>query len=285
MKKTEGGKVLIAAAAAFVALLLLVLLFAFYTQYTVEKELYEGTDSAAFLEKMQSARTLAENVSLQRVENARLEAKKAMNARVEQRAARYSRSLLTLVNPWNELPEGFTAKLSTVEEGYLMDRRCANALMDMIYDCREAGNLPVICSAYRTHEYQDGLYQNKILRLVSAGMSFEQAPAVAARSVAVPGTSEHQLGLAVDIIDENYVNLDAYQQYTAVQKWLMANCSNYGFILRYPNGSSDITGIIFEPWHYRYVGVSTAKAVEASGLTFEEYLLTLDAEQSAAAES
>ena len=113
------------------------------------------------------------------------------------------------------------------------------------------------------------------MRLLGEGVAYDQAPVVAARSVAVPGTSEHQLGLAVDIIDELYVNLDYWQQFTSVQQWLMANCSDYGFILRYPNEKSEITGIIFEPWHYRYVGVSTAKAIEESGLTLEEYLEAL----------
>ena len=93
-----------------------------------------------------------------------------------------------------------------------------------------------------------------------------------ARSVALPGTSEHELGLAVDIIDEFYTNLDAGQENTSTQQWLMANSWRYGFILRYPNGSTDITGIIYEPWHYRYVGLEYAKDIYERGLTLEEYI-------------
>ena len=109
-------------------------------------------------------------------------------------------------------------------------------------------------------------------RLLDEGVSMEDAPAVAAESVAVPGTSEHQLGLAADIIDEHYPNLDKGQEETGTQKWLMENCWRYGFILRYPNGTTDITGIIYEPWHYRYVGVDYAKEITDLGVTLEEYV-------------
>ena len=189
------------------------------------------------------------------------------------RAEEFNSSLLILVNPWNEIPEGYEVQLDTVE-GYLVDRRCARALSRMLEDCRAEGYLPIICSAYRTQEYQEGLYRNKIMRLLAEGVPNKDAPDIAAQSVALPGTSEHQLGLAVDLISETYTNLDRWQERTEVQQWLMNNCWRYGFILRYPNGSSDITGIIYEPWHYRYVGPVTAKTVTESGLVFEEYLKT-----------
>ena len=276
MDKKGKMRILLAAAAGFVAMLLFLLGFSLYQAYSQEKQLYETADSALFVKMALSADMKAEEISQKRIDDAEKAEQEAIRTGMENRIKKYSDDLLLLVNPWNEVPEDYVALLSTVEEGYLMDRRCADALMDMVNACREAGNLPVICSAYRTHEYQEELYQNKIKRLVAAGTAPWDAPEIAARSVAIPGTSEHQLGLAVDIIDENYVNLDQYQQYTNVQKWLMANCSDYGFILRYPNGSSDVTGIIFEPWHYRYVGVSNAKAIEASGLVFEEYIKTLE---------
>lgn len=276
MDKKGKIRIVLAAAAGLAATLLFLLGFSVYQAYSQEKELYETADSALFAQLALAADERAREISQKRVDDAEKAERDAIKTGMERRLDKYADELLLLVNPWNEVPEDYIALLCTVEEGYLMDRRCADALMAMINACREAGNLPVICSAYRTHAYQEELYQNKIKRLVAAGTAPWDAPEIAARSVAIPGTSEHQLGLAVDIIDENYVNLDQYQQYTNVQKWLMANCSDYGFILRYPNGSSEITGIIFEPWHYRYVGVSTAKAVEASGLTLEEYLETLE---------
>lgn len=180
--------------------------------------------------------------------------------------------LLMLVNPWHKLPEGYEPEISWAAEEEWMDVRCIQPLRDMIKDCQLAGNAPYVCSGYRTMEKQQFLYNNKIKRLIEDGVDPEEAPEIAARSVAVPGTSEHQLGLAVDIIDYYYVNLDEGQEDTGTQQWLMENCWKYGFILRYPNGSSDITGIIYEPWHYRYVGEECAKEIFDLGITFEEYL-------------
>ncbi|MDY3692539.1 MAG: M15 family metallopeptidase [Dysosmobacter sp.] len=90
--------------------------------------------------------------------------------------------------------------------------------------------------------------------------------------VARPGTSEHQTGLAVDIVDQNYQLLDEKQENKPVQQWLMAHCTEYGFILRYPTGKSEITGIGYEPWHYRYVGLDAAREITEQGLCLEEYL-------------
>ena len=94
----------------------------------------------------------------------------------------------------------------------------------------------------------------------------------AAKTVALPGTSEHQLGLAVDIVDRSNQNLDRTQETTAVQQWLMAHSWEYGFILRYPDEKSETTGIIYEPWHYRYVGKEAAEEIYRQGVCLEEYL-------------
>ena len=186
--------------------------------------------------------------------------------------------LLLLVNPWNPIPADYEPQ-GLVEVGYYeaedyqMDSRCAYALLQMLDDCRAAGCLPYICSAYRTQFYQQMLFENKIVRVMfDEGVDKEAAAEIAALSVAVPGTSEHQLGLAVDIIDSYYTELDEGQEDTDVQRWLMANSWRYGFILRFPNGSSDITGIIYEPWHYRYVGTDYAKEIYERGITLEEFV-------------
>ena len=94
--------------------------------------------------------------------------------------------------------------------------------------------------------------------------------------VAVPGTSEHQLGLALDIVDMNHQILDESQEETDTQQWLMAHSWEYGFILRYPNDKSEITGIIYEPWHYRYVGRDAAREIYEQGVCLEEYLGAAD---------
>lgn len=194
-------------------------------------------------------------------------AQKAENARALERL-----DILLLVNRENPVPEDYETELQDIGNQQRLDVRCADALLQMLEDCRAAGNHPYVCSAYRTQAMQQQLYDNKILRLMIYGESPEEAPELAARSVAVPGTSEHQLGLAVDIIDELYTRLDAGQEDTSTQQWLMENSWRYGFILRYPNGSTDITGIIYEPWHYRYVGEEFAKEIYELDVTLEEYI-------------
>ena len=184
--------------------------------------------------------------------------------------------LLILVNPQNALPEDYTVELQQVtwdqEENQFMDVRCADELLRMMQDCFDAGCTPYICSGYRTMEKQQFLFNNKIARLVAMGVPAAEAPKQAAETVAIPGTSEHQLGLAVDIIDYNYPYLDEFQENMPTQKWLMENAWHYGFILRYPNDKSEITGIVYEPWHYRYVGMGAAKEIYELGITLEEYL-------------
>lgn len=200
-------------------------------------------------------------------------------ALTRQMLRRNAEELLTLVNPWNEVPEDWEPRLVDIGDGMRIDERAAGALDAMLTECsRSWSRFPCPISAYRTQDYQQGLYEDKIRRVIEEGYSEDEAPAIAAQSVAVPGTSEHQLGFSVDIIDADYPELDLTQEWTYTQRWLIANCSNYGFILRYPNGSSDITGIIYEPWHYRYVGVSTAKEIESLGVTFEGYVEMKSAE-------
>ena len=188
------------------------------------------------------------------------------------------KELLMLVNSSNPLPEGYEARLVDIGDDKQFDERGASALASMIKDCKASyDRAPVPISAYRTQEYQEMLFQDKMERLLQTGtVSLEDVYSEAAREVAVPGTSEHQTGFAVDIIDEFYTELDTYQMYTNTQRWLMANCYKYGFILRYPEDSSKITGIVFEPWHYRYVGINAAKEITDRGVTLEEYLKSLE---------
>lgn len=179
---------------------------------------------------------------------------------------------ILLVNPWNALPEGYQVELVNVTDRDRLEANCAQALQQMLADCEAAGHIPMIVSAYRTQEEQDYLYWRKVQRLQDAGWTYQSALRDAAKEVAVPGTSEHQLGLAVDLIDADYGYLNEHQAQTATQKWLMEHCHEYGFILRYPVGSTEITGIIYEPWHYRYVGVEIAQEIMNLGITLEEYL-------------
>lgn len=179
---------------------------------------------------------------------------------------------LLLVNPWNELPEGFSVELRELGDGEAVDERAYPDLQAMLDDARAEGLSPIVCSSYRTREKQQELFVRRVGRLTAAGYSEQEAVTEAGKWVAVPGTSEHQTGLALDIISSSYQVLDRDQENTAEQRWLMENSYKYGFILRYPSDKSEITGINYEPWHYRYVGKEAAKEIYEKGLCLEEYL-------------
>ena len=269
----SSGKKRLATAAALMGMLIAALAGLAYVQNAhFGKELASQFNSAAVINEAYAAGVCMELKELEKAAAKYKNIRDEMARMTESRIKAYNEALLVLVNPWNSIEEDYTPQLVTVEDGFQLDRRCADALRRMLFDCREAGHFPVICSAYRTQEYQQELFDKKLERVLATGVSAEEAPEIAARSVAVPGTSEHQLALAVDIIDYFYTNLDEGQERTGTQKWLMENCGNYGFILRYPNGTTDITGIIYEPWHYRYVGKAAAREIGQLGVTLEEYL-------------
>ena len=183
-----------------------------------------------------------------------------------------------LVNLWNSLPEQYTVKLEKLDNGLQIAAEARPALEKMLSDCEAAGMDVTVCSAYRTESTQNRLYQNKIARLRATGYSREEALAEAGRWVAPPGTSEHQTGLAVDIMATDYPVLDEKQAQTEEQQWLMEHCWEYGFILRYPTDKSSVTGIGYEPWHYRYVGQETAASIYERGLCLEEYIAVPEVE-------
>lgn len=183
---------------------------------------------------------------------------------------------LTLVNGENPLPEGFAApELVQLRNGHAIDARAYPELQAMMDAARAEGLRPLICSSFRARGTQETLYRNEVQNWLDRGYSQSEAEARAARWVARPGTSEHELGLAVDIVDTDYQMLDERQEDTPVQRWLMEHCWEYGFILRYPTDKSGITRIGYEPWHYRYVGREAAKEIMERGLCLEEYLLEM----------
>lgn len=179
---------------------------------------------------------------------------------------------LILVNSWNKLPNNFGVKLKTLDSGHSIDERAYDDLITMIGDAKSEGLSPIICSSYRTIERQIKLYKNEVESYISKGYLKDEAQFEAGKWVAVPGTSEHNTGLAVDIVSINYQLLDEKQENTPEQKWLMKNSYKYGFILRYPRDKKNITGISYEPWHYRYVGKKAALEIYRNGLCLEEYL-------------
>lgn len=180
---------------------------------------------------------------------------------------------LILVNGDHPLPEDFRVpEFTQLVNGHSIDKRAYPALQRMMDACRAAGLQPTICSSYRTQEKQEELFERKVQSYLPTAASREEAEEQAAVWVARPGTSEHQAGLAVDIVDKSYQLLDEGQEDTAVQRWLMAHCAEFGFILRYPTEKSALTGVGYEPWHYRYVGEEAAGEIMSRGLCLEEYL-------------
>ncbi|MBR5533456.1 MAG: M15 family metallopeptidase [Ruminiclostridium sp.] len=176
---------------------------------------------------------------------------------------------LLVVNQWNELPKAYSVDLMELSNGERIDSRIYPSLQKMFDDARAEGVYPIVRDGYRTAEEQQELMDEKIQAYVNEGYSRADAKKAAEDWVAIPGTSEHQLGSAVDI------NADkAKCSNEEVYAWLAENAHEYGFILRYPQGKEDLTGISYEPWHYRYVGIEVAQAIYQQGVCLEEYVLS-----------
>ena len=185
-----------------------------------------------------------------------------------------------LANPWNYVPDDYVADFVDLSSEYAtenckVDRSCYGDLIAMIDACNAAQPRALVVSAYRDFDHQTRNFTRKVNYYLGLGYSQEDAEKEAATVVAVPGTSEHQLGLAVDIIDTRCWDLTDEQANQPAQQWLMENSWQYGFIFRYPKDKMDVTGIIYEPWHYRYVGRELAAEIHYSGLTLEEYIASL----------
>lgn len=179
---------------------------------------------------------------------------------------------MVLVNWQNKMEDGYEPELAELQKNYYVDERILDAAKQMLADAQKEGLHVILCSAYRSVERQESLFNDSMKEKIKDGMSYVEAYQETAKSIAVPGTSEHALGLALDLISNQYDELDEGQEDTKEAKWLAENCYKYGFILRYPPEKTAITGIIYEPWHYRYVGVEDATKITELGITLEEYL-------------
>ena len=173
---------------------------------------------------------------------------------------------LIVVNAWNELPEDYSVELTELSNGQKVDSRIYPYLQEMFDAAREEGVYPVVREGYRTAEEQQEILEDRIQTYINQGYSRSRAERTAKEWVALPGTSEHQLGIAVDInADKSMCSNEE------VYAWLAENAYKYGFILRYPPGKQEITGTSYEPWHYRYVGVEAAQEIYEQGICLEEY--------------
>ncbi|GEN56290.1 hypothetical protein GCM10012290_05560 [Halolactibacillus alkaliphilus] len=174
---------------------------------------------------------------------------------------------LTLVNKWNPISKEENIELIELSNGEMVDERIYPDLQQMFDDARNSGVYMTVVSGYRTNEKQQSIYNNKLKEYKAQFMTDKKAKEETEHWVALPGTSEHELGLAVDI------NADGIQSAgQEVYSWLAQNAHKYGFIYRYPEDKIHITGISNEPWHYRYVGKEAATEMFENGMVLEEYV-------------
>ncbi len=176
--------------------------------------------------------------------------------------------MLLLVNRSNAIPDGYApTELTELSNGQSVDKRIYPSLQSMFDDARAQGVYPVVSSGYRTAKQQQSEMDDKIQEYIDDGKSEDKARALAATYVAQVGYSEHEAGLAIDIVAKANKSDD-----DTVWAWMKEHCAEYGFILRYPEGKEGVTGMSYEPWHFRYVGVEAAQKIMGAGITLEEYL-------------
>lgn len=179
---------------------------------------------------------------------------------------------LMLVNQSHPMKDGYVPELANIDDSHQVDVRVLEPLQKMLKAASDEGYSLYVCSAYRSVDRQKELFNESMIDYVNQGKTYYEAAIETAKSIAWPGESEHATGLAMDIVSSDYAGLDEKQGETDDQKWLMEHCYEYGFILRYPKDKLEDTGIIYEPWHYRYVGVEAALEIRDQGVTLEEYL-------------
>ncbi len=181
---------------------------------------------------------------------------------------------LVLVNKQHSIPDDYVVMLGTIRTlkgKQYIDERIIDDLLAMLRAAEDEDVELQICSPYRTQEYQKKLFNNHMKAYMKKGLSYMEAFQLSSVAVNVPGYSEHQIGLALDIVTPTHQSLTESFADTDAGVWLAENCYKYGFILRYPKGKEYITGIEFEPWHFRYVGVEAATVMTEQGMTLEEF--------------
>ena len=170
---------------------------------------------------------------------------------------------LALANAEHSIGE-YAPPLAVVE-GMEVDERIVEPLTAFIAAARNEGLSVYLSSAYRDYANQSYLYNRKVEQ--DAGDE-----ATAATIAAPPGTSEHHTALTCDSTDQYYELKNSSLEDTALFQWMSQHCQEYGFIVRYPKDKEDVTGIIYEPWHFRYVGKEAAAYIMDHGLCLEEFL-------------
>lgn len=182
---------------------------------------------------------------------------------------------LLLINKEHTIPDDYTFTLGTIKGSMKCDERILGPLTEMFTAAAQDGINLVVCSPYRDISRQEYLFDRKMKFYIGRGYSYIDAYKEASSVVTVPGASEHQIGISLDIICDTYSQLNEGFGDTVAGRWLMDNAHRYGFILRYPKDKEEITGIIYEPWHYRYVGVEAATIIHEKNICLEEFIENL----------
>lgn len=181
---------------------------------------------------------------------------------------------LILTNAEYPVPEDYAVTLKDVPgTDQKIDERIYEPLMNMLEAMKAEGLSPVVCSGYRTLDKQEKLFNRKVSAYVKKGRSKEESYALARQTLSVPGSGEHCLGLAVDFYTRSYHQLERAFEKTPEGKWLREHAQDYGFTLRYDEGKEEITGIEYEPWHFRYVGIDVARYLKEHNLSLEEFYI------------
>ena len=209
----------------------------------------------------------------------------ALGLTADEARAMLADPLMVLVNHTSKMPDDYTFDTKECGSATAVNKTLQTAACDAFLEMQKAAAADGVTvwmqSGYRSVKYQTSLYERKTKYYLDKGYDNATAREKAAAVVNPPGYSEHNCGLAADLNSPEHTGLDEGFEKTAAFRWLCEHAGDYGFILRYPKDAEDKTEIIYEPWHWRYVGVENAAKINASGLCFEEYIETL---QSIAAE-
>lgn len=179
---------------------------------------------------------------------------------------------LILVNKTHPVPADYEVPLIAFSGSMKCDERVLEPLTEMIAEAAKSNINLIVTSPYRDYTLQTTLFNRKINAYMGRGYSYMESYKLTCSNVTVPGASEHQIGMAFDFVTTNHKTLDNEFFDTPAGRWLYEHGKEFGFILRYPADKTDITGIMYEPWHYRYVGVEAATYIMDNGLTLEEFV-------------
>ena len=209
----------------------------------------------------------------------------ALGLTADEARAMLADPLMVLVNHTSKMPDDYTFDTKECGSATAVNKTLQTVACDAFLEMQKAAAADGVTvwmqSGYRSVKYQTSLYERKTKYYLDKGCDNATAREKAAAVVNPPGYSEHNCGLAADLNSPEHTGLDEGFEKTAAFRWLCEHAGDYGFILRYPKDAEDKTEIIYEPWHWRYVGVENAAKINASGLCFEDYIETL---QSIAAE-